>query len=210
MHGRNLRSLRWTLGACALGAALGWTRAGHAQEHSIISHPGDHPNYSVEIEPHVLAGVFAPLGGTSGFGLGGRFSIPVMQNGFVPSINNNVAIGFGLDWLHYNGCWGRYNYFGCADLNGFWFPVVMQWNFFLSTHWSVFGEPGIALYYADWGPDCYNVDPRTTVCDAYTPSRLNFQPFVLFLGGRFHASEKVALTGRIGWPYFSFGVSFFP
>jgi hypothetical protein len=39
---------------------------------------------------------------------------------------------------------------------------------------------------------------------------LTFDPFVLFVGGRLHFSEGVSLTMRVGWPYFSIGVSFFP
>ena len=45
----------------------------------------------------VLA-VLAPLGGNDGFGLGGRFSIPIVRNGFIGSINNSVAIGLGLEF----------------------------------------------------------------------------------------------------------------
>ena len=33
------------------------------------------------------------------------------------------------------------------------FPVVMQWNFWLSQNWSVFGEPGLVIYMLDYGGD---------------------------------------------------------
>jgi hypothetical protein len=32
--------------------------------------------------------------------------------------------------------------------------------------------------------------------------------FILHVGGRWHFKENMALTLRIGWPYFSAGVSF--
>src|SRR5437868_2990599 len=86
---------------CALAIVAVAEGEARAQE-SIIRRPGDHSNYSLEIEPHLLAAfVFTRAG--DGFGVGGRFTIPIVKNGFISSINNNVGIGFGLDWAHYNG-----------------------------------------------------------------------------------------------------------
>ena len=60
----------------------------------------------------------------------------------------------------------------------------MQWNFFLSKHWSVFGEPGFALEYATWGscPGYYvdrNGNPHNYLCPN-GPNHLTFDPFILF------------------------------
>ncbi|HTB72126.1 MAG TPA: hypothetical protein VK762_02725, partial [Polyangiaceae bacterium] len=66
-------------------------------------------------------------------------------------------------------------------------PIVMQWNFWLSTHWSVFGEPGLAFGSGD----------RSTIVWP-----------VFYAGGRFHFTDRVALTMRLGYPDFSLGVSF--
>ena len=124
------------------------------------------------------------------------------------SINNSVGIGFGLDWVHYNGCYHWRSPNGlCSNLDNLWFPVVMQWNFFLSTHWSVFAEPGLALHYSSWGDGCVSgnyvdVGGGTRYVDCgNAPNRLGVDPFVLFVGGRYHFTEQVALTMRIGWPY---------
>jgi len=168
-----------------------------------IKNPGDHPRYVFEAEPHLVLGFIEPPGYASGtgFGVGFRGSIPLVRNGFVPSINNSVAIGFGIDFAHYgrgdycvNGgplpdCGNRVQANG---FNEFYFPVVLQWNFFLSRDWSVFGEPGVALNYHAWnGPHAIDVDP-----------------LIFFLGGRYHFSDKVTLTMRIGYPAFSVGCSF--
>ena len=86
-------------------------------EDSIIKRPGDHPHYSVELEPHLALAFLAPTAGSNGVGIGGRATIPIVQNGFVKTINNSVGIGFGLDWVHYNGCYywnGRGYAGGCA------------------------------------------------------------------------------------------------
>lgn len=183
-------------------AALCMSPKAHADT-LIIKNPGDHPRYSVELEPHVVLGFIEPPGYASGtgFGLGFRGSIPLVRNGFIPSINNSVAIGFGMDFVHY----GRGDY--CINggelgancqrrqlggFNEFFFPVVLQWNFFLSRSWSVFGEPGIGLNYHGW--------------DAHRA--VDLDPFIFYLGGRYHFSEHVTLTMRIGYPAFSVGASF--
>jgi len=178
----------------------------------IIKRPGDHPAYSVEIEPHLALALLIPTAGSNGIGIGGRFSIPLVKNGFISSINNSVAIGLGLDWVHYNGC---YRYWGnpgnCVNFEAFWVPVVMQWNFFLSTHWSVFGEPGLAIAFNSYGTCVDFVDNRgNLVACGNRPSTVGVNPFVLFVGGRYHFSETTALTMRLGWPYWSIGVSFMP
>jgi hypothetical protein len=169
----------------------------------VIKNPGDHPRYVFEAEPHLVLGLIDAPGyaAGTGFGVGFRGSIPLVRNGFVPSINNSVAIGFGIDFAHYGR--GDYSVNGgpladCGDrvrangFNEFYFPVVLQWNFFLSRSWSVFGEPGVALNYHAWnGPHAIDVDP-----------------IIFFVGGRYHFSDKVTLTMRIGYPAFSVGCSF--
>ena len=171
-------------------------------DRSIIKQPGNHLDYSFEAEPHGILsfwGVPGPGDGT-GIGVGFRGSIPIVDNGFVKTINNSVAISFGLDWVHYEvdnwcGYW-RPNRGACFwddDANILWLPVAMQWNFWLSENWSVFGEPGLALRFND---DHYDDD-------------LDLD-FVFYGGGRFHFSEVASLTMRLGWPSaLSVGVSFF-
>lgn len=169
-----------------------------ARADDTIKHPGDHPDYKVEVEPHALLG-WDDIYATGGIGLGGRFTIPLVHNGFIDTINNSVGIGFGLDVMHYDNC--RYRGIGCSA-NYLQVPVVMQWNFFVHSAWSVFGEPGLFFYHGFLG-DCGPGGP----CDQ--PSVNGVRP-ALYIGGRYHISETVSLTMRIGWPSFSFGVSFFP
>jgi hypothetical protein len=200
--------------ALALSIAMAvLARPRQALADDTIKHPGDHPHYAVEIELHGLWGWthyhYAP---DDGLGLGGRFSIPLTDGGFVKSINNSVAISFGIDWLHYSGS-NCYNYdFGprgpgpcyyVGDANFLFFPVVMQWNFFVARHWSVFGEPGLVIYhgffdYCAGAPAGFNCgNPTSTGVD-----------IALYAGGRYHINENVALVMRVGYPTFSFGVSF--
>jgi hypothetical protein len=185
---------------------------------STIRTPGDHPDYVVDIEPKGNFGFWGVGGwgtfGSIGLGAGVRFSIPVMKNGFIPKINNNVAISFGADWLHYGGGCGYY-YAGYAGgscgADYLFFPVALQWNFYVAKQWSVFAEPGLAVYHAFYDDYCtvYAAgSPAYNACKFGQPSTTFVVP-VFQVGGRWHASDKIALTLRLGYPTVDFGVSFY-
>jgi hypothetical protein len=156
-----------------LAALVALAPSARADEQMIIKLAGDHPRYTVEIEPQLLLG-WNEL--SEGPGVGFRAVIPIIDNGFLSRINNSVGIGFGFDANPISG-------------KHFAFPVVLQWNFWLSTHWSVFGEPGLAVVF-DHG------DGR-------------FGP-VVYAGGRYHFTPAIALTLRLGVPALdaAIGVSF--
>jgi hypothetical protein len=200
--------------ACAAGLALtSLSRAAHAQ--SILRHPGEHPNYAVELEPHFAFGAFDPPGDTSGTGIGAglRLTIPVVKNGFISTINNSVGISFGFDWLSYSGNDVSFGYCGrwipgpastriCTQVAApnsggtaqyVLFPVAMQWNFWLHERFSVFGEPGLVVYYRKAK---YEMDGGLGLAPLFD------------VGGRWHFSKIAALTVRLGYPTFSLGVSF--
>src|SRR5580658_1316327 len=186
--------------ACA--AFLLLTFAAHpAHADDTIKHPGDHPAYDVEIEPHGLLDPWNDVYGTLGFGLGIRFGIPIVSNGFVPSINNSVAISFGGDWVHY-GCYDNFN--GCSA-DYLEFPVTLQWNFYVSQHWSVFGEPGLYVYHAFFNDDCPVAGGPCLAPGAETSVLPAF-----YVGARYFFSDAISLTMRVGFPTTSIGVSFFP
>ncbi|HEY8943256.1 MAG TPA: hypothetical protein VIM73_03290, partial [Polyangiaceae bacterium] len=125
----------------------------------VIDRPGAHPNYSFEAEPHLILGFIDPpgLAHGEGYGVGFRGTIELVDNGFVQTINNTIGLGFGVDFVRYNRGRGRCVEVGedreCLefadddDIDNLWLPVVMQWNFWLSRNWSVFGEPGLAIRY---------------------------------------------------------------
>ena len=193
-----------------LSAAVLLLATSRASAQSIIRRPGRHPRYSVEAEPHLLLAIADPFGvdipGDWGYGLGARMSIPVAHDGLIAKINDSVAVGFGVDYVRYTGgpyggpCvrWapGPAGTNICVQTEGsdgraetLIFPVVFQWNFWLSEAFSVFGEPGLALVHESVGG-------------------LDLAPFVLWGGGRYRFSDTVTLTGRIGFPSLSLGVSF--
>lgn len=186
---------------------------GSAAADGTIRQPGDHPKYVIEIEPHGHIGWDYIGYGSFGFGAGVRFSIPFMDNGFVPRINNSPAISFGVDWMHYETCYYRYLAYagyGCSA-NYFYFPVALQWNFFVARHWSVMAEPGFAPYVGTYTSPCDVVPPNQysdCVLRDERPARFSVTPWINF-GARYHFNDHVALTMRVGYPtFFSLGVSF--
>ncbi len=201
MHAKPLR-----LAVCA-AALVGLAAVGEASAASIIKSPNP-PQYGVEIEPHLVVTDHLYGGYTydsTGFGPGLRFSIPVMSPGFVKTINDSIAIGFGADLLHFSGY--RCGHNNCVNTDSFWVlyaPVVMQWNFWLTEKWSVFGEPGLVVRHAFVDSGFCN--------DAFYNNCRNVNGIepAFFAGGRFHFGETTALTMRLGFPMaFSIGVSFF-
>jgi hypothetical protein len=188
-----------TLSCFALVAGV----TGRARAQSTIRVPGQRPAYSFELEPHLLFTPFeAPDRPSSeGYGLGVRGTIELAAEGFIPKLNDSVGIGFGLDWLHYDGQDGRAYCVVyavtppgvCVQTSAHsssyvFIPVVMQWNFWLHRQWSVFGEPGLALAHRSGGD--FDLVP------------------VFNAGGRFLFNDSLSLTMRLGYPSFSLGVSF--
>ncbi len=164
------------VGLCvALAGSLALSSSARAEE-LIIKHPDDHPHYAVDLEPHGLLG-FGPFD-KAALGVGARATIIVLQNGFISSLNNSIGVGAGGDFFFVGGKNSGVSVF---------VPVVMQWNFWLSTHWAVFGEPGVGF--------AFNTDHVV-------------QPVVAG-GGRYHFTDKIALTLRVGYPAVSVGVSFY-
>jgi len=173
----------------------------------LVRHGTVQPISSYELEPHLVLGAAPPPcpGAGSGAGIGVRAGFLVAPQGFLPAVNDSVAIGVGADFLRYDGADAR---FGrcvrttpgpagttvCTEVSGtggttyFFIPVVMQWSFWLNQTWSVFGEPGLNVFVANGGSGA-------------TPA--------LYVGGRVRVSQAITLTLRIGWPTFTFGGSFF-
>jgi hypothetical protein len=157
-------------GLCVAASVALWTPTARAEE-NIARDEGNHPMHALELEPHALLAPFYDHG-LPGFGV--RLTATLATHGFIDGVNDSVGLGFGADWTR----------------DTTWVPVVMQWNFWLSEHWSVFGEPGVALRmrddFEDRGPD-----------------------FTIYGGGRYRFGRAAALTMRIGHPAASVGVSFF-
>jgi len=174
-----------------------------------IKQPGAHPQYSAELEPHLIL-QWNESCQNEGFGPGFRATIPFLDNGPIPRINNNMGISFGLDWAHSSvnsNCRAYYRngaYYGNGYTADVWsIPVVVQWNFFLVPKVSVFGEAGLVLQHRryDGNFNCNN----NNFCDGVGAE--NGADAAFAAGGRFLVSDSVGFLIRLGYPYLSVGVS---
>jgi hypothetical protein len=142
--------------------------------------------------------------------------IPFVDNGPVSTINNNMGIGFGLDWAHYsdNACGWAYGYYGFrpgtvaagyCDIssNALVFPVYVQWNFFFTKVVSVFGEAGLSI---DHNWTSFAPPGGCPVGYNCTTSHTGVAPWFEG-GGRFLFGDSVGLAVRIGYPFFTVGMS---
>lgn len=180
------------LGMAAATLAIVASSASSARADLVIKNPNAHPDYRVELEPHLDLGLIR-YGGAGyrytadgylanpEFGGGFRASIEVADPAFIPKLNNTVAVTFGIDVTNCHYC----------TVHDFriWNPIGMQWNFFLTEKFSVFADLGFLIRTDGFYSTVYG-------------------DFFAMLGGRFHFSQKAALTMRIGYPFVSVGVSF--
>lgn len=197
-HMLRLRSLaaRCILLAVFVAGAWAWSSAPASAQ---INTPGRHPRYTAELEPHLVwQWTGDERARNDGIGMGFRASIPLLQDGPVSTINNSLAISFGLDWAYFPEC---YDYGDCSE-NDFWVPVVAQWNFYLTQVISIFPEFGLGFRNAiiDYDSPCRGNNCRGSALEVHP---------VLWFGARFRLAEAVALTLRLGTPSLQLGVSLF-
>ncbi|MEC7518707.1 MAG: hypothetical protein VYE22_02525 [Myxococcota bacterium] len=142
-------------------------------------------------------------GGFTWWGVGAatgvRFGIPIVENGFVDSINNAVYLNFGGDFYFVRSrcvANGR----GNCDWDygpGFGFPVTLHWEFYFNERWSAFAEIGGQFF----------IHPRFVNGERYDVYEAGYW-FIWTVGGSLHLTENVLLTLRVGSPYIAFGVTF--
>jgi hypothetical protein len=192
--------------AVSLSAALCCV-ARSATAASVIRRPGLHPSYSAELEPHLTFVWDEPLWAEDSWGPGLRVGVPIVEDGPIGAINNSMAISLGLDWtmasIGWAFCYGERSYLAGRDCEGYavWFPVALQWNFWLTDVISVFGEPGFAVRHAWWDDD-------DCIGGACRGSDTDFEPLALWGGGRFVFGGNVGVIVRIGYPSVSAGATF--
>lgn len=187
--------------AVALSAALlGWSPSANAE--SVIRRPGLHPQYSVELEPHLAFDWFNDHWVRDGIGPGLHVAVPFMHQGPISTINNNMAIKFGMDLTFGGGCaWHFRDRYDC-DATSVLLPVALQWNFYITDIITVFGEPGLAIRHTWW--DYYQPCPGGSCGVDYSNTSGN----IYFAGGaKFMFGRTVGLTVRLGYPHATIGAT---
>ncbi len=154
--------LRFTLKMAALAVAFACLVPGRA------SAQGGPPG--VRFDLHGSFGWYAD------FGLGFRVDIPIVPDGILDGVNDDLALSLGAEALYF--------YHPNATGIGVWPLLLMQWNFYLNDRWSIFPEVGLAFLF---GPD------RNRYWQTFAA------PIGMF-GVRYRFSTRNALLLRVGWP----------
>jgi len=161
-------------------------RDARATEEGIVKEEGQHPDYFAELDVHGVFAIGPTLGryDVVGFGPGAHANFNLLKNGLIASLNDSVALGVGAA-LVFDALGGDVRLVT---------PVVLQWNFWLTPHWSVFGEPGVAIEF-----------PMST----WRGNEPVYLSPVLDVGARYDFNDHVAFVVRLGFPVSTVGVSFF-
>lgn len=120
-----------------------------------------------------------------GLATGLRFGIPLLNNGFIPSLNNAVYLNFGFDFYYIR--W-RPTLTGWDYGAGLGFPVTLHWEFYFSPEWSAFAEVGIQPFF----------HPRLLNDGDFDGGEYWF---VFSVGGTYRVADMVGITVRFGLPY---------
>lgn len=118
------------------------------------------------------------LGWYGNGGVGFRADIPIVNDGLISGVNDDLSISLGAEFMW----WYRHEYdgFGVIPL------AALQWNFYLSERWAIAPELGVAFVI---GPTGWN--------DRYYP---NYAVPFLGVGVRYHFSPRNALLIRATFP----------
>jgi hypothetical protein len=181
---------------CVLGL---WLASGTLT--SVAAAQGQHVYYGVELEPHIAWQWSGDeWSWVDGFGLGARASIPLIEDGPVPSLSNSLAITLGFDWAYFNDDCAIAGVAVDCDESDIWIPVAAQWNFFVSERLSLFPEFGLGFR---------NATRSSASCAESSCDDSSFEVHaVLWFGARFIVTDHVAVVLRLGTPSLTLGASF--
>ena len=121
--------------------------------------------------------------GYGGFpiGVGASLYLPILNNGFIPPVNDEFGLDFGADAFFFAGAPNGF---------GLWIPVSVLWTFHFSPSFSAYVKAGVALRF--WPGDRYPLYPD----------------FVGALGLSWMFSHSVGLRVEAGYPGLKLGLLF--
>jgi len=128
--------MRRTSAKLAVLAVLAVPALGVAQEEpdtiSMIRDTGVHRR---PVDVSLLAG--APGFGLAGYGGGLRVALPLLDDGFLPRLNEAFFFETGVEYVHWT--------LTAGDFDSITVPLHARWNFYLDKDWTVFVSAGFEL-----------------------------------------------------------------
>lgn len=124
------------------------------------------------------------------FGIGLRYQIPILHDGFIPPVNDSFGIEFGVD---FSGVAGSRFYPVLA------IPVEVLWQFHMTKTFSLYAKVGIALQFniVSYCPYTYYRSCGVVTADG-----------IGNVGLIWHFTQKIALRVEAGYPWLKVGLGF--
>jgi hypothetical protein len=132
-----------------------------------------------------------------GFGVGftGGFEIPIVHNGFIPSINNSFSLEpfLTINWSSYNR---GFNSSFEDDFHAWEYTpgVAGLWSFYFSPQLRVYGAARLGVTIVSVGYDGPNDNFARDYDDTDTDFFFEIAPGVVY-----NVTPRIALRGDIGW-----------
>jgi hypothetical protein len=127
-----------------------------------------------------------------GIGAGGRYELPLVPEGFVPTLNDSFELEFGGDvW------YGSWSYLGGGySYTGLGIPVEGRWTFHFSPKLAAYAKLGLGWYFHFWSGDVNG--------SAFSGSGLYWNTAT---GAIYQISDSFWLRGELGYTGLKMGVS---
>jgi hypothetical protein len=123
---------------------------GQTSGESAVKKPGGLMDASEQDRPSMLSFfVELPYYGGFGIGAGARYTLPLLKNGFISTLNDSIELEFGAD--------GWFAFYGFVAVG---IPVEGRWTFHITPEFSAYGKVGVglgvaAITYANGSPYFY-------------------------------------------------------
>jgi hypothetical protein len=150
-----------------------------------------HPRYGIEIEAHASFLYDATFG--PGEGAGGRLTVPIWANGPIRSIDDEIAVSLGFEYLYfgaYKPAGGNAN--DRAAVDTYSVPAGVQWGFWLGKTVSLYLEPQVIYRFAHYNEACTTASVK---CAPASDLLVGGQ-----VGFRFRVLDHFAVHLRLGYP----------
>lgn len=157
---------------------------------SLLDRGPQHRSQMLSVFLGVPVGYYGYYGYYSGFpiGIGGRYLIPIIHDGFLPPVNDSFNIEFGVD---FSGVLGRAFYPVLS------IPVEVMWQFHFTPKFSAYAKVGIALEF-NFVSYCAGGFCRTLVTAGGIGN----------VGLVYKLADKISFRAEAGYPWVKVGLGF--
>lgn len=126
------------------------------------------------------------------FGIGGRYLIPIIHDGFIPAVNDSFSIEFGLDL---SGAVGS-RFYPTLGI-----PVEVMWAFHFTRKFAAYVKAGAVL----------EINFVPYVCSTFTCGPI-YAPVTASpignIGLLYKFSDKISFRAEAGYPWVKVGLGF--